>query len=425
MYPENAKKSRSLMKSFLSNISNIAATALCKVKLPAWLAARIDPFLIILALVVLALGLFRYCGKQATVEAAAPTLVFTQWWQNELEAETLENLIEEFEALHQDITIALDTRPYEEVRELLFNYSPSGSGEGPGTELPGDILALDPLWLAELAPKGILDSRGPFFLLSFFFPLFYNTGMLTEAGFNRPPKTWSEFLAYAKAVTDPSRGRYGIVFAGRSPQGIRRDLRSWILASGAFTTDAEAPALAAKPVGETLEFLTTLEKENLIHPRSLFMNEDEKQDAFISGKAAFMIGPIQEIETFRREMGERFGFTALPVPDGYTGKPVFGASFWSLGIYAGSGYSEEAGIFMDFLAEKAPVLTEKLHAVPGAASNPPSSTPGDPFYSKAWDLYTAADLIRESPDLDGNILAVIKEQFPDISLPEVLKSSGF
>lgn len=397
------------MKSFLSNI----AAGLSKVKLPAWLAARIDPFLIILALIVLALGLFRYCGKQVIAEAAAPTLVFTQWWQNELEAETLEKLIEEFEALHQDIKIALDTRPYEEVRELLFNYTPPEDGEEPGTDLPGDILALDPLWFPELAGKGILDSGEPLFLLSFFYPLFYNTGMLKEAGFNRPPKTRSEFLAYAKAVTDPSGGRYGIAFAGGSSQGVYRDLRSWIWASGALTTDAEGQALALKPVGETLEFLETLGKENVIHPRSFFMNEDEKRDAFIRGKAAFMIGPIQEVETLRRNIGDAFGFTALPVPDGYAGKPVFGASSWNLGIYAGSGYPEEAGIFMDFLAEKAPVLTEKLHAIPGAASNPPSSTPADPFYSKAWDLYTAGDLIQESPELDGKIQAAIRERFPE------------
>ncbi|MDR1566537.1 MAG: extracellular solute-binding protein [Treponema sp.] len=392
------------MKSFLSNI---AAAALSKLKSPAWLGTQADKFLIILALIVLALGLFRYRGKQAAAETAAPTLVFTQWWQNELDAGTLEKIIEEFEALHQDIKITLDTRPYEEIRELLSGRTLLESGEEPGAELPGDILALDPLWFPELAGKGILDSREPLFLLSFFYPLFYNIDMLKEAGFNSPPKTWSEFLAFTKAVTDPSGGRYGIAFAGRNPQGACRDLRSWILASGALTTNAEEPGLAAKPVEKVLEFLETLGKEKVIHPGSRFMNEDEKRDAFTSGKAAFMICPIQEIEALRRNMEGGFGFTALPVPDGYAGKPVFSASSWSLGLYDGSGYPEEAGIFMDFLAEKAPVLAEKLHAVPGAASNPPSLTLADPFYSKAWDLYTAGDLIRESPALEGEITALL------------------
>jgi multiple sugar transport system substrate-binding protein len=69
-------------------------------KLEARLKPHVDILLMALAILVLVLALFRSWGSKAIVEASAPTLVFTQWWQNELEPGTLEALIEEFEALH-------------------------------------------------------------------------------------------------------------------------------------------------------------------------------------------------------------------------------------------------------------------------------------------------------------------------------------
>jgi multiple sugar transport system substrate-binding protein len=422
------------MRKFFSPVISAFKT---KIKIPGvkdaetWLRARFDVLLIIPALVVLAAGLFRIEGKKMTAEATAPNLVFTQWWQDELESGTLESLITEFEGLHPDIKITLDTRTRGEIRKELLNYTPPAdpssvpdakpsaeTGEGDSGPGFGDILALDLLWVPELTANGVLDPQEtPAPLLTFFYPLFYNISILEETGFSRPPKTRSEFLSYAKAVADPEKGRYAIALALNSGGGqdVYRDIAPWIWASGALVTAGKAPVLETKPAAETLDFLAALGREKLIHPRSSFMNGEEKREAFIGGRIAFMTGPVQDIEILRREMGESaFGFTTLPVPDSYSGKPVFGASSFCAAVSRRSAYPEDARIFAAFLAEKAPFLAEKLHAVPGAAGNPPPSAPADSFYSKAWDLYTAGDLIQEAPDLDEGISGMIKERLPEI-----------
>jgi len=46
--------------------------------------------------------------------------------------------------------------------------------------------------------------------------LFYNRCMLEEAGFSRPPQTWTELLeVYGPALTDPSRDRYAFALQSR------------------------------------------------------------------------------------------------------------------------------------------------------------------------------------------------------------------
>jgi multiple sugar transport system substrate-binding protein len=389
--------------------------------------SHIDYLLLAIGLLVLLAGLFWSGGKKAIAAVTAPTLVFTQWWQDEIEEGALETLVSEFETLHPEIKIELKKLPYEELKALLFT-APAGEALPP---FPGDILALDPLWGAGLEGREILEppppppsaeaapSRGfppgnpetP--VLDFFCPLFYNIDMLTAAGFSSPPKTRNEFLSYARKVSKREEGVYGIAMAlapGNS-RGIYRDIYSWIWASGALLFNAGKPAITSREITETLEFLAALGRENLIHPDSFEMGEAEKQEAFIRGRAAFIIAPVQDAEIFSSRMspgaegrippGGAFGFTAIPVPGGHSGKPAFGAFGWTLGISRQSRYKEEAGVFISFLAEKASYLAEKLHAVPGNRTNPPAvqaqngSLYSTAWDSKAWDLYIACDFIRE------------------------------
>jgi ABC-type glycerol-3-phosphate transport system substrate-binding protein len=114
-----------------------------------------------------------------------------------------------------------------------------------------------------------------------------------------------------------------------------------------------------------------------------------------------MIAPVQDIAVLRRRMGEdAFGFSFIPAPDAYAGKPAFGAFGWKLGIPGQSAHKAEAETFAAFLAEKAPYLAEKLSAVPGNAANPSPAAQNDPHYSKAWDLYISGDFIQESADAE-------------------------
>jgi multiple sugar transport system substrate-binding protein len=373
------------------SMKGIALFARFRFVISRFIGSHIDHILLALGFLVLLTGLLRWGGGNAIAAITAPTLTFTQWWQDELEAGVLEGLVSDFEKLHPEIKIVLRYLPYEETR-TLFLAPPKAEGQ----EI-GDILALDPLWgltgreILE-APEAGESSQGiP--VLGFFCPLFYNIEILASAGFSRPPKTREEFYNYVKQAADPGAGVYGLVMALESGnyRGLYRDVYSWIWAGGGRVND-EASAAAKDALG----FLSGLAGENLLHPGSLEFDEDEKREAFINGRSIFMISAVQDTEILRRSMGEdAFGFSSIPAPDPYSGKPVFGSFGWSLGISGQSAYKDEAKIFAAFLAEQGSYLAEKLHAVPGNAGSPSPAARQDPFYSKAWDLYISGDFIRE------------------------------
>jgi multiple sugar transport system substrate-binding protein len=356
-----------------------------------WKRLHIDHILLALGILILCTGLLRQGGKTAITPVSARTLVFTQWWQDELEEGVLEGLVSDFETLHPEIKIESRRLPYEEMRKLLL-----GSPEA-GEEETGDVLALDPLWGVD--GRGILESP-EIPVLDFFCPLFYNIDILKASGFSRPPKTREEFYNYAKQAADPGAGIYGLVMAldSENYRGFYRDVYSWIWAGGI----KDGMPASAEPA---LSFLAGLAKEKLLHPESLEFGEKEKREAFINGRGVFMIAPVQDTEILRRRMGEdSFGFSSIPASGSYSGKLVLGAFGWSLGISNQSAHKEEAKIFAAFLAEQSSYLSEKLRAVPGSAGSPSPAVQKDPFYSKAWDLYISGDFIQQPAGAEGTDL---------------------
>lgn len=348
---------------------------------------HVDRVLFILALLILAVTLvLRLGGKKVIAMAAAPTLVFTQWWQEKMDEGVLESLIKEFEALHPDIRVALEYQSYESIYSSLMDGS---AGEG-----GGDILALDPLWAAALAEKGALAEES-YPLLTYVNPLFYNIDILRAAGFSGPPKTREEFLSAARAVKKLGGGHYGIALAAGTDTVslLRRDIYPWIWAAGKPLIAEGKPLLTGQPFIETLEFLGTLNSEDLLVPESFSWGEDQQREAFVEGRTAFMIAPVMEIEALKHSMAGGFGVSAIPVPGGYASRPVFGAGGWNLGISSRSQYREEAKTFIVFLLEQSGRIAVSAHAIPGSGLSLAAGE--DPLYTKVSDLCVSAEFLRE------------------------------
>ncbi|MDR1862694.1 MAG: extracellular solute-binding protein [Treponema sp.] len=392
-------------------------------KIASFVRSHIDHVLLALGVPVLLFGLFSPGEKSAASAPPAPALVFTQWWQDELEEGALESLVSDFEEIHPEIKVELRRIPYEEARRRRL--APPEAG---GQDL-GDLAAMDPLWGAAPGGGGTLESpaaalSAPFQeipVLTFFCPLFYNVKILRAAGFSRPPKTADEFLSYAEKAADPGAGVYGLVMALESGnyRGLYQDIYSWIWASGGRLIKDGKPAVTSREVTGAIAFLAALGRGNLLHPESFDFDEETKREAFIKGGSVFMIAPVQDAEILRRRMGEEsFGFSSIPAPGSYSGKPVFGAFGWSLGISPRSGRKEEAGTFAAFLAERSSYLAEKLHAVPGNAGNPSPAAQNDPFYSKAWDLCISGDFIQDFAEIreSADLAAVFRGELPHLLL---------
>ena len=384
-----------------------------------------DKLLFVLALAILAAALFNLVGKKAITQAAAPSIVFTQWWQDNLEKDTLQTLIKEFESIHGDIKIVIKDRSYEDLRQDLFNPSE--------TSFPGDILALDPLWVPELLAGKTIETQeaenqrtfdpaqsgsdAP--LLSFIDVLYYNVEILKEAGFTKPPKTRGEFIDCLKTLTNTEKGRWGLAMDRNSSRGIYDDVFPWIWSAGAQLIKDGKPVVTSRPVVESLSFLASLNSEGFIIPGTL---HEGKLEDFISGRAAFMIAPEEETALVWERMGDQaFGVSSVPTPDNYAGKTFFASAGWTLGINSASAHKEEARLFADFLAGHASLLSEKAGAIPGNGNPSPST---DPFYSKTWDITIAAEPARDFTGLPWTELEEIFKEELDALFEERSTPAG-
>jgi multiple sugar transport system substrate-binding protein len=336
--------------------------------------------------------------------------VFSQWWQNELEANVLQTFIADFEKEHPNLSVRLDTRSYTELEGVALAASP----------LTADIIAIDSQWFHELLGYKQLELLSAYRatqttdetemfsltdtdneydawavpLVSFMSSLFYNINILRQAGFDRPPKTWSEFQAYTKAIAKPAEGRFGLAFALSPdyPQGIPLDIYSWVWAGGGAILRDGRPNFTAKSVVDSLSFLNSFRESNVLAPDSFSKTRQQKLDEFVSGKIGLMIAPVQDIEPLRQRMGDAaFGITAIPAPDAYAEKSVVGLSRWYAGISSHCEHKNEAWAFLSFLSSRAKALADAAHAVPGAGIYPRDDT----FYAKAYDIYENADVTDE------------------------------
>jgi len=360
-------------------------------KIDKYLGKYGDKLLFVLALAFLVLAIFRLWGNKPIRKAQVPPIVFTQWWENDSEAETLKALIEEFESLHSGIKITLATRTYEDLRRDLFDSDGSTSLENVplGSAALGDIIALDPLWVPELRSREVIENaNAP--LISFINVFYYNTVILKEAGYSRPPKSRGEFISYARSLADGAGNRTGLALGINDLRGIYDDIFPWIWAAGAQLVVDGKPTVNSRPVIESLSFLAALNSEGLI-ATDAFSANPEKLDDFVSGRAAFMVAPASEIGHVRERLGDGFGVTSIPVPDNFAGKSLLASAGWTVGLYAGSARKDEAQLFVDFLTEKASFPAMGAGAMPVGGLTPTE----DDLHLKVWDITIAGELAED------------------------------
>ncbi|MDR1239437.1 MAG: extracellular solute-binding protein [Treponema sp.] len=377
---------------------------------------KFDRRLFALALIVL--GVFAFFGFLISGGGAGrkAALTFTHFLGDRLDRGTLVSLIREFEAQNPGVRIRLDRRraagPEESARINLSADIVIFDERQLGVFLRDDLLApLDPYMESGAEP----DQRVvP--LVSFMDLLFYHVEMLKAAGFDRPPGTRAEFLACAQAVAAEGGGKtFGAALAlsPAEPLSVRRDVFSWIWAAGSPLIRDGRADFSSRPVTETLEFLRRLYAGGLLSPGVFEKTGAEKTGEFAEGKIAMMIGPAADIPVLRKRMGDAaFGVTLIPGPGDQPGRTVINPSRWYAAISGSCKKTGEAWTFLTFLMEKSPLLAAQAEAVPGGGNSPGPYILEDPFYSRAWDIYEAAEPISDIRLFSGtaDLEAVVREE---------------
>jgi multiple sugar transport system substrate-binding protein len=238
--------------------------------------------------------------------------------------------------------------------------------------------------------------------------LFYNIDILQAANFDRPPKTRAEFLTVARTIARTHEEQDIVYGFALDLTGARRNIYPWIWAAGGeicapprvAATDAsrsdaspnEPPVLSRTTV-DTIAFFAQLHSEGLLSPG----RDNGGLEKFAEGKVAMITGSARDIAFLQRRT-INFGITAIP---GTTqGKNRLGLSKIYAGISADCALPNEAWAFLSFIAEKSQVLAEALTAIPGSipADFPRAYILKDPLYSKAWDIFEAAEIVEYRSD---------------------------
>jgi len=295
----------------------------------------------------------------------------------------IEKLLREFEDQNPDIRIRLASSASEESLDILV------FDEGDFSAL----VAADALM--ELSSftnydSGTLQLAIP--LVSFMDLLFYNIDILSAAGFDRPPKTRDEFLAYSRAI---SRGDFNasgaaISLSSNDRQALSRDIFSWIWAGGSdFWAEEENASFNTRPIINDITFLGILNREGLFAPDIFETTGSQRLEQFAQGKIAMMIASTRAIPYLIEKMEEgAFGITTIPGSN-TGGKYNIGLSAVYVGMNPHTEYPDETWKFLEFLAKKSSLFCEELKAIPGVVSNiiPGDYVKDDTYYSKAWDIF--------------------------------------
>jgi multiple sugar transport system substrate-binding protein len=130
--------------------------------------------------------------------------------------------------------------------------------------------------------------------------LFYNTEMFKAAGLdpNAPPKTWDQFLEYAKKLTRDTNGDgkvdqwgFGVVGAKDPGFSMRFSPFLWSFGGDYLTPDMKKSALNSPEAKEAFTFFVELyTKYKVVPPGLTAMNAQEVRTELAQKKAAMILG---------------------------------------------------------------------------------------------------------------------------------------
>ena len=372
---------------------------------------RIDIFFIILIFILILSPVFiNYISKKES-KLKIVNLYLSIRCEELLGKGLTELLLKEFNEQNPDIVIKLEYTGNETVQQVMTEQQAAdilifNEGDFSALVAEGSLAELINFYKFDDEESKDLESENIHYaipLVSFMDLLFYNIEILSDTGFDHPPKTRDEFLAYSRAVARSKTNASmpdstAISLNLNDRQALSRDIFSWIWANGGdfWANDEEKPVINTRNIINDITFLCTLNRDGLLAPGIFETSGDQRIDEFAGGKIAMMIASSRAIPYLREKMGDAaFGITTIP-NSSTSGKYNINISSIYAGINSSGVHSDEAWRFLKFISEKSLLFCEQLHAVPGSVTNIISSDyiKDDIFYLKAWDIFEASRIVQ-------------------------------
>jgi multiple sugar transport system substrate-binding protein len=189
--------------------------------------------------------------------------------------------------------------------------------------------------------------------------LYYRTDMFEEVGLDptKPPKTWDELVEAAKALTDPSKGRYGFGFYGKTHfpnrvinfmanAGPEGELMKLDEASGKYMIHINSP--------DSQKAWTYLTELALVHkvvpPNIVEMDYPANVSSFAAGNVAMLLTGPWGARTFvgtNAEIEGKFNVGPHPTPTGEPARLIQSPVIYGVGRT--SAHPDEAFTFLKWI----------------------------------------------------------------------------
>lgn len=329
----------------------------------------------------LAAGAFALASVSALAFPAVAEDVKITVWSLDRDIQPAPNLIKEFNALKNGITV--------EYRQIQFDDVVSEAMRAFSTGQAPDIIAVDN------PEHALFSSRGAFLDLTDrikassvvkpenYFPgplksvmwddkyygipkatntiaLYYNKDMYKAAGLdpNSPPETWDQLVDYARKLTDPSKNVYGLAFSAKANEEGTFQFLPWAQMAGGGYEKINTPGAV-----KALEIWKTIIDEKLASPDTLTRGQWDSTGTFNSGNAAMVISGPWELDRMLEEAKFDWGVGLLPVPEkGAQRSSAMGDFNWA--IFANTQHPDEAFKVLEYFVSQDDKMFEKYGQLP-------------------------------------------------------------
>jgi ABC-type glycerol-3-phosphate transport system substrate-binding protein len=285
----------------------------------------------------------------AGASAAKAEVRWSQWKTTEVGEKLMNELKAAFEKEDPNITLTLVDSPFTGFHDKAITLFQA-------QKLP-DVLLVQVDWVAEFADLGMLEPLDSWLAKEpkeyrdnipstfqqkwqgkqYYLPiesgavaLFYNTEIFKNAGIAGPPKTWDEYVAIAKKVTNPEKKIFATTgtMAAEPPTNLTYDIYPLIYQAGGDVIDEKTnKAVFNSPAGvKAIQWYVDLMNVHKASVPGILSNgEKEKRANFAAGNIAMMFEGSFGI-SIQRQTNPNLQFDVAPMPRGTTtGTVVRGA----------------------------------------------------------------------------------------------------
>jgi len=318
----------------------------------------------------------------ALIGCDSPSKTVIRFWAIGREGEVLNALLEPFSAQHPNVQIVVERLPWSGAHAKLLTAVA-------GDSMP-DLCQLGNTWVPELvALKALLPldewvkaspsieqadyfegiwstakMNGRSYAIPWYVDtrlLFYRKDILQQAGFNHPPRDWSEWLLQMRAIKRLDQSRYAIFLPLNEFEPMV-----------AFGLQQRSPLIdepTATAEFQSAEFATALNFYSRIFEEGLAFKMTNQQMSnvwteFGRGYFSFYISGPWNIAEFARRLPpsiqKQWATAPLPGPNG-PGASIAGGS--SLAIFKSSRHPKEAWEIVEYLSR--PDVQERFHSLTG------------------------------------------------------------